>query len=50
MGWVYCFLKNTILSNQDEKKFKSIKASLDKFLYKRKPKATTNQTGISKRH
>jgi len=47
---VYCFLKNTILPIQDGKKFKSIKASLDKFFYKRKPNPISKQTGISKRH
>jgi hypothetical protein len=47
---VYCFLKNSILSNQDAKKFKSIKASLDKFLYKREPEVMTLGADPSKRH
>jgi hypothetical protein len=47
---VYCFLKNSILPNQDAKKFKSIKASLDKFLYEREPKGMTLEADPSKRH
>jgi hypothetical protein len=43
-------LKNTILSNQDEKKFKPIKASFDKFLYKWRYKSTTLQAFASKSH